>query len=190
MSKRRIVSNAAPTPFLPQTLTATLSDNTAAMFVAKYTTGPLKLFAGYEHIRHTAPSDPQAAFTDIAGDYLCLNCQAFNNTNINNTAYGVNGLGNKTLNPEFLFSTPPGGPAFCSDSSHSQCAGTYDPISAAVDWRFAPKWGSLFWYDVQPGAWRVGVRLLPAQQHRSQSWSALPVLEIWQRLRDSSFLDR
>jgi predicted porin len=49
-------------PFLPQALTATLSNNTAAMFVAKYTTGPLKLYAGYEHIRYTAPSDPQTAF--------------------------------------------------------------------------------------------------------------------------------
>jgi hypothetical protein len=34
----------------------------------------------------------------------------------------------------------PAGPAFCSDSSHAQCAGTFDAISAAVDWRFAPKW--------------------------------------------------
>src|ERR1700752_121689 len=84
-------------PFLPQTLTATISDNTAAMFVAKYTTGALKLYAGYEHIRYTAPSHPQTAFTGIAGDFLCQNCQVFNNTNINNTAFGVNGLGNRVL---------------------------------------------------------------------------------------------
>ncbi|WP_154073686.1 hypothetical protein [Bradyrhizobium erythrophlei] len=43
-----------------------------------------------------------------------------------------------------FFGTPTGGPAFCSDSSHSQCAGTYDAISAAVDWRFAPKWDLYF----------------------------------------------
>ncbi len=155
-------------PFLPETLTATLSNNTAAMFVAKYTTGPLKLYAGYEHIRYTAPSDPQTAFTDIAGNFLCLNCQAFNNTNINNTAFGVNGLGNKVLQimwtgakyavrddldvigayyhyiQNSFFGTPTGGPAFCSNSSHSQCAGTYDAISVAVDWRFAPKWDAYF----------------------------------------------
>ena len=69
-------------PFLPQTLTATISDNTAAMFVAKYTTGPLKLYAGYEYIRYTTPSDPQTAFTDIAGNFLCLDCQAFQQTRI------------------------------------------------------------------------------------------------------------
>ena len=155
-------------PFLPQTLTATISDNTAAMFVAKYTTGALKLFTGYEHIRYAAPSDPQAAFTDIAGDFVCAGCQAFNNTNINNAAFGVNGLGNKTLQimwiggkyavrddldviggyyhyiQDSFFGTPAGGPAFCSDSSHAQCAGTYDAISAAVDWRFAPKWDLYF----------------------------------------------
>jgi predicted porin len=155
-------------PFLPQTLTATISDNTAVMFVAKYTTGPLKLFAGYEHIQYAAPSDPQTAFTDIAGDFLCLACQAFNNTNINNAAFGANGLGNRILQTMWIggkyavrddldvigayyhyiqdsfFGSPTGGPAFCSDSSHAQCAGSYDAISAAVDWRFAPKWDAYF----------------------------------------------
>jgi predicted porin len=84
-------------PFLPQTLTATISDNEAMMLVAKYTNGPLKVYAGYEHIRYMAPSNPQTAFTDIAGSFLCLGCDAVNNTNINNTAFGVNGLGNKTF---------------------------------------------------------------------------------------------
>ena len=151
-------------PFLPQALTATISDNTAVMLVAKYTNGPLKLFAGYEHIRYTAPSDPQTAFTDISGDFLCQGCEAFNNTNINNTAFGVNGLGNKIFQvmwagakyavtekldvigayyhyiQDSFFGTPTGGPAPCSGTEHSQCAGTFDAISAAVDWRFAPKW--------------------------------------------------
>jgi predicted porin len=91
-------ANGAPIPpFLPQTLTATISDNSAVMLVAKYESGPLKLYAGYEHIRYMAPSDPQTAFTDIAGSFLCLDCEAFNNTTINNVAFGVNGLGDKTL---------------------------------------------------------------------------------------------
>ena len=67
------------------------------MFVAKYTTGPLKLYAGYEYFRFTAPSDPQTAFTDIAGNFLCQRGQTFNSTNINNAAFGVNGLGNRVL---------------------------------------------------------------------------------------------
>src|SRR3982074_2380454 len=158
-------ANGVPIPpFLPQTLTATISDNEAVMLVAKYTNGPLKLYAGYEHIRYMAPSDPQTAFTDIAGSFLCLGCDAFNNTNINNTAFGVNGLGNKTFQVMWVgakyavienldvigayyyyiqnsfFGPPAGGPAPCSGSEHPQCAGTFDGISAAVDWRFAPKW--------------------------------------------------
>jgi predicted porin len=151
-------------PFLPQTLTATISDNSSVMLLAKYAVGPLKLYAGYERIRFTAPSDPQTAFTDIGGNFICDGCAAFNNTDISNTAYGVNGLGNKILQVMWtgvryavtenldamagyyhyiqnsFFGTAAGGPAPCSDSSRSQCAGTFDGISAAVDWRFAPKW--------------------------------------------------
>ena len=158
-------ANGVPIPpFLPQTLTATISDNEAVMLVAKYTNGPLKLYAGYEHIRYMAPSHPQTAFTSIAGNFLCLGCDALNNTNINNTAFGVNGLGNKTFQVMWVgakyavtenvdvigayyhyiqnsfFGTAAGGPAPCSGTEHSQCAGTFDGISAAVDWRFAPKW--------------------------------------------------
>jgi predicted porin len=158
-------ANGVPIPpFLPQTLTATISDNEAVMLVAKYTDGPLKLFAGYEHIRYMAPSDPQAAFTDIAGNFVCLGCDALNNTNISNTAFGMNGLGNKTFQvmwagakyslsedldvigayyhyiQDSFFGTAAGGPAPCFGTEHPQCAGTFDGISAAVDWRFAPKW--------------------------------------------------
>jgi predicted porin len=155
-------------PFLPQTLTATISDNTATMVVAKYTTGPLKLFAGYEYIRFAAPSDPQTAFTNVAGDFVCLGCDAINRTTINNNAFGVNGLGNRILqvmwvgtkyavNEELdviagyyhyiqnsFFGTPALGRSHCTGMEHSQCAGTYDAISAAVDWRFAPKWDFYF----------------------------------------------
>src|SRR4030088_3015822 len=157
-------ANGVPIPpFLPQTLTATISDNSAVMLVAKYAIGPLKLFAGYEHIRYMAPSDPQTAFTDISGDFLCQGCDAFNHTNINNTAFGVNGLGDKTLQVMWagakyavtenldviaayyhyiqnsFFGTPTGGPTPCSGAEHPQCAGTFDAISAAIAWRFAAK---------------------------------------------------
>jgi hypothetical protein len=74
-------ANGVPIPpFLPQTLTATISDNEAVMLVAKYTNGPLKLYGGYEHIRYMAPSDPRAAFTDIVESFVCLGCDALNNT--------------------------------------------------------------------------------------------------------------
>src|SRR5256886_728905 len=59
-------------PFLPQVLTATISDNRAVMLLARYTNGPLQLYAGFEQIPYSAPSDPQTAFTNIAGDFVCL----------------------------------------------------------------------------------------------------------------------
>lgn len=151
-------------PFLPQKLTATISDNSGVMLLGKYAAGPLKLYTGYEWIRFAAPSHPQSAFTDIGGDFICAGCAAFNNTDISNMAYGVGGLGNKTLQVMWtgaryavrdnldvmagyyhyiqnsFFGTAAGGAAPCSNSSHSQCAGTFDGISLAVDWRFAPKW--------------------------------------------------
>jgi predicted porin len=158
-------ANGVPiSPFLPQTPTATISDNQALMLVAKYTTGPWKVYAGYEHIRYMAPSDPQTAFTDVSGNFVCAGCQAINNTNISNVAYGAGGLGNKTLQimwtgakyavtgdldviaayyhyiQDSFYGTPTGGPAPCSGSEHPQCAGTFDAVSAAIDWRFAPKW--------------------------------------------------
>jgi hypothetical protein len=64
-------------PFLPQVLTATISDQTSVMLLAKYTNGPLKLYAGYEWIQFMPPSNPQTAFNDIAGDFICLGCAAF-----------------------------------------------------------------------------------------------------------------
>jgi len=57
------------------------------MLVAKYTIGPLKLYAGYEHIRYMAPSDPQTAFYRYRGKLSLPGCDTFNNTNINNTAF-------------------------------------------------------------------------------------------------------
>src|SRR5262249_9781564 len=46
-----IDANETPIPpFLPDVLTATISDNRAVMLLARYTNGPLKLYAGFEQI--------------------------------------------------------------------------------------------------------------------------------------------
>jgi predicted porin len=151
-------------PFLPQTLTARISDNSSMMLLAKYAIGPLKLYGGYERIRFAAPSDPQTAFTNIAGTFLCEGCAAINNTDINNTAFGVDGRGNRIrqilwtgvkyaitdkldviaayyhYSQNSYFGTATGGPAPCSGSEHSRCAGTFNAISGVIDWLFAPKW--------------------------------------------------
>ena len=38
-------------------LTATISDNSSVILLARYTNGLLKLYGGYEWIRYAAPSD-------------------------------------------------------------------------------------------------------------------------------------
>jgi predicted porin len=79
-------------------VTATLSNNTNVMAVAKYTVDKLKLYAGYEWMQFAAPSDPILGtgngFTDIAGDFICNGCNTpgtaiFNGTTINNTKYNA-----------------------------------------------------------------------------------------------------
>jgi predicted porin len=158
-------ANGTPIPpFLPQTLTATISDNSAVMVVAKYSIQRLKLYAGYEHITYMAPSDPQTAFTDIAGDLVCQGCAGINNTDINNTAFGRNGLGNKIFqvvwtgvrysltnkldviaayyhySQNSYFGTAAAGPLPCAGAEHAQCAGSFNAVSGVLDWQFAPKW--------------------------------------------------
>jgi len=155
-------ANGVPIPpFLPQTLRARISDNSSVMLVAKYAIQRVKLYGGYERIRFTAPSDPQTAFTNIAGTFLCKGCAAINNTDINNTAFRfgnrirqVMWTGAKYAVTDQLdvmvayyhdaqnsnFGTATGGPAPCSGSEHLRCAGTINAISGVIDWLFAPKW--------------------------------------------------
>jgi predicted porin len=88
---------------LPQTMTATISNNTSVMALAKYTVDRLKLYAGYEWMQFAPPSDPftvkGTGFTDIAGDAICFGCNtAIGGTNINSTAFsGSAGFKDKIL---------------------------------------------------------------------------------------------
>jgi predicted porin len=144
---------------LPQVLTATLSDDTSAMLVAKYSKGPLKLYAGYEYIRYAPPSNPFAAgtgFRDIAGNFVCAGCAAINNTNISNTAFNA---GDKIMHVfwtgvkytvmtdldviggYYHYDQPKfGAPTNCAIAvTPANCHGTFDAVSFVVDWQFAKK---------------------------------------------------
>jgi predicted porin len=70
---------------------ATLSNNVNVMLSAKYTVDRLKVFAGYEWIQYTDPSDPYTVpgtgFNTVADNFLCFNCTALNGTQINSTAF-------------------------------------------------------------------------------------------------------
>jgi predicted porin len=142
-------------PFLPQVLTATISDDTSVMALARYTNGPLKLFGGYEWIQFAPPSNPQTAFTDISGDALCIGCAAINNTNISNTTFAAHDkvlqvfwTGAKYAVTDKLDVIGAyyhydqnnfGAGAPCNTAAKATCSGTFDAVSFAVDWRFAAK---------------------------------------------------
>jgi predicted porin len=144
---------------LPQVLTATLSDDASVMLVAKYSNGPLKLFAGYEYIRYAPPSHPYApgsGFKDISGDFVCAGCAAINNTNINSTAFNA---GDKffhvfwtgvkytvmtdldVIAGYYHYDQPAFGPPVncAADPTLATCHGTFDAVSFVVDWQFEKK---------------------------------------------------
>jgi predicted porin len=145
-------------------MTATLSDNTNVIVGAKYQVDKLKLYAGYERIQFTNPSDPVSSFTDIAGDFVCAGCQSFNGTNINNTAFShadkilqFAWFGSKyALTDSLDLATAyyhvwqndfSGGAANSQHGTCAQvttargdCAGGLDSFSILLDWKFAPKW--------------------------------------------------
>jgi predicted porin len=150
---------------LPQTLTATLSNNTSVMALAKYSVDRLKVYFGYEWIQFAPPSDPftvrGTGFFDNAGDFICFECNtAIGGTNINSTQYsGSAGFSDKILQVVWFgakyaitdnldiigayyhYDQNQYTIASCANPpSRGQCAGTMDAASAAIDWRFLPKW--------------------------------------------------
>jgi predicted porin len=155
---------------LPQVLTATISDNTAWMALARYENSPVKLYAGYEWIQFAPPTNTQTSFTDIAGDPLCVNCSALNNTNINNTLYNFQDKVQQiawagaryALTDEWTLAAAYyqywqnsfGAGASCSNSSKSTCSGTYKAVSFAADWQFAAKfdaYAGVMWQSEEGG---------------------------------------
>ena len=55
-----------------------VSDNTSVMLLAKYAIGPVRLFAGYEHMQFANPGTPLAAGNFLQGGYTI---GIVNNTN-------------------------------------------------------------------------------------------------------------
>jgi predicted porin len=156
-------------PYLPQTLTATISNNQNVMLVSKYRVGPLQVYAGYQWYQLAPPSDPVntvTGFTNIAG--LPMGTAFANMTAISNVAYGPGCAAATTCSDKIMHVMWTGAKYAVADNldvigayyhyiqndytsascanpaAHSQCAGTFDAVSAVVDWRFAPKWDAYF----------------------------------------------
>jgi predicted porin len=150
--------SASVNPNTIPALSLTISDNTNAMVVAKYTLDRLKLYAGYEWMQFANPTDPVfGAFTDSAG-YI-VTPGATTNTTYNNDKVlqvvwagarysitdSVDVVGAYYHYDQNNFASGSAATSLttgCSISSGYQtsCAGTQDVASFLVDWKFAPKW--------------------------------------------------
>ena len=126
-------------------LAATISDNTTYSLMALYNFDPLKVFAGYMHIKYANPADPlRAGFSDI-GDYVL----AFvtNNAYDNSKTVQVYWTGVRyTVAPGLELTAAyygyrqnaygTGKQAGCSTSAHSACSGSLDAYSLDADYHF------------------------------------------------------
>jgi hypothetical protein len=141
-------------------LSATISDNTALAVMGLYKFDPLVFFAGYEHIKYANPTTPLGAgFTDIGGYNLAF---------VNNTAYDIN----KTLALYWTgvrYTVIPhldltvayygvhqdayaaGKLAGCSTAASSACSGNLETFSFDADYFFNQH------FDVYAGALYSGV---------------------------------
>jgi predicted porin len=144
-------------------LSATVSDNSTFAVMGDYAFGPLKLYAGYEHIDFNNPNDPLAAGSVTIGGYVL----AF----VNNAAYDnektlqVYWAGLKyTIVPQVdlmlayygynqdAYAT--GKNAGCSTTANAGCSGKENAVSAVIDYRLTKRfdiYGGSMWSGVQNG---------------------------------------
>jgi predicted porin len=171
--------SSAPLPpgtVLPASLTnpgsgfvaGTVSDNTSLMLLAKYAIGPVKLYAGYEHMQFANPNTPLAPGNFLVGGYTL---GTVNNTNFATdkvlqvfwagARYAVRSdidlmvaYYRETQN-SFEGGTPATlNAGHCSDNSLAQCSGQLDAVSFAVDYKFAKRfdaYAGLMWSQVSNG---------------------------------------
>ena len=135
-------------PFLPQTFTATISDDSSVMLLGKYTNGPWKLYAGYERIQFAPPSGTITPFTTIAGDIptaIATATYAFHDKILQVSWGGVGYAITKDLNVVGAYyrydqnSFGGGASTGCGTIAFSTCSGTFQAVSAMIDWQFAAK---------------------------------------------------
>jgi predicted porin len=144
-------------------IAGTVSDNTVFQVGARYTIGPWKLFAGYEHLDLANPNNPLAAGAFVEGGFILTNP---NNTNFPNdkilqtawigAKYSVTSALDITgaYYHEWQNSFGTGALAGCNTVVSSQCSGTLDAVSLVVDWRFArhmDMYAGVMWSQVTNG---------------------------------------
>ena len=145
---------------LSNSLSGTVSDNTAYALMALYKLSPVKLFGGYEYIKYLNPATPlNPGFTDIGGYVLAyVNNTAYNNQKILQVYWS--GL-RYTVLPQLELTGAyygvhqsaygSGTQAGCNTNAHSACSGNLQTFSFDADYRFNVH------FDVYAGAMYSGV---------------------------------
>jgi predicted porin len=145
----------------------TVSDNTTFQVAAKYTYGPFKFFAGYEHIQFANPNNPLIPGAWIEGGYTV---GAPNNTNYTtDKIVQVAWIGAKySVRPDldlaveyyhefqnsFIIGNGTNPTGTCSDARSGGCSGQLDAVSFVIDYRFArhfDAYAGIMWTQQQNG---------------------------------------
>lgn len=139
-------------------VSATISDNTNVMVVAKYAAQRLTLFGGWEWMQFANPTDTvTGSFTDISGYALtAISNTGFPRDKILQVAWtGAKYALTPTLDLLGAYyhywqndysngaaTAGSGNRTTCAviTTALSSCAGAQDAVSAVLDWQFAPKW--------------------------------------------------
>jgi predicted porin len=153
-----------PPNFAPdKSLAATISDNTAFGVMASYTFGAPKVFAGYEHIKYSNPTDPLAPGFDDNGGYVLayVNNAAFPNDKILQVYWaGVKFAVNANFDLTAAYygysqnAYGTGKNAGCSTIASGTCSGTESAASFSADYRFTKRfdvYAGLMWTQVKNG---------------------------------------
>jgi predicted porin len=161
--------NAAQVAQLPvlgysvsNSLAATISDNTAYAVMAFYKLAPvpLKIFAGYEHIKFSDPNTPlNPGYVNIGGYVLAF---TINNAYVNDKILNLYWTGVRySIMPALDLTAAyydysqnaygSGKKAGCSTAAASVCSGDLQAVSLAADYRFN------LHFDIYAGAMYSGV---------------------------------
>jgi predicted porin len=146
---------------------ATISDNTVFQVGARYTIGPVKLFAGYERIDYANPNNPLAPGAFIEGGYTVF---APNNTNfttdkiLQTVWVGAKYAATRDIDltaayyhenqNSFIIGNGSNPTGTCSSVVSAGCSGQLDAVSFVADWRFAKHfdaYAGIMWSQAQNG---------------------------------------
>lgn len=136
------------TAYTPGTLTATVSDNTAFGVFGKYTYGPAKLFAGFEHIEYRNPSNPLGVGVEDDGGYIMSSVTnvAYNNAKVlTDYWFGIKYAFMPELDLTGAFyrinQNSYNGDNGCSAAAISaKCSGYLQALSLVLDYRITKRW--------------------------------------------------